>query len=93
MDKKTNVFNKKINLVGSASGWLMIIIGIIVWFDGVTTNVQSAIQQTVEWLEYVVAFMLICSGIICNYLGKILFAIRENGKKLNSESDFNLDVK
>ena len=86
MDKKTNVFNKKINLVGSASGWLMIIIGIIVWFDGVTTNVQSAIQQTVEWLEYVVAFMLICSGIICNYLGKILKELKENAK-INSEEE------
>ena len=77
--------NKEIH-IGSISGWLMIIIGIIVWFVGFTMDIKSAIQQTVEWLVFVIAFMLICSGIICNYLGKILKAIESSGKN-NSEKE------
>lgn len=84
--------NKKIH-VGSVIGCLMVLIGVIVWIGGLVADINSAIQQTVQWLEYVLGFMLICTGVICNYLGKILSAIRENGGKLNSEQDFNLDVK
>lgn len=76
--------NKKIH-IGSVSGWLMIVIGVIVWFAGFTINVETALQQTVEWLAYVIAIMLMCSGVICNYLGKILFAIREYGKQESAE--------
>ncbi len=89
MEKKTNILNKKIHLVGSVSGWLMIIIGIIVWFAGVTMEPESAIQQIVQWLGYVTAIMLICTGVVCNYLGKILFAIKDH----YSEEEFKLDIK
>lgn len=78
--------NKKIQ-IGSVSGWLLIIIGIIVWFASLATDVQTAFQQTVQWLGYAIASMLICTGIVCNYLGKILFTIRENSKKELAEKN------
>lgn len=84
--------NKKI-YVGSVVGCLMVLIGILVWINGLTMDVKTAFQQTVQWLEYVLGFMLICTGVICNYLGRILDAVRESRKKVNSEQDFNLDVK
>lgn len=72
--------NKKIH-VGSIIGCLMVLIGVIVWIGGLFIDVNSAIQQTVQWLEYVLGFMLICTGVICNYLGRILDIIKENSKK------------
>jgi len=84
--------NKEIH-VGSVVGCLMVLIGILVWINGLTIDVKTAFQQTVQWLEYVLGFMLICTGVICNYLGRILDAVRESRKKVNSEQDFNLDVK
>lgn len=84
--------NKKIH-VGSVIGCLMVLIGVIVWIGGLVADINSAIQQTVQWLEYSLGFMLICTGVICNYLGRILDAVRESRKKVNSEQDFNLDVK
>lgn len=84
--------NKKIH-VGSVVGCLMVLIGILVWINGLTMDVKTAFQQTVQWLEYVLGFMLICTGVICNYLGRILDAVRESRTKVNSEQDFNLDVK
>lgn len=84
--------NKKIH-VGSVVGCLMVLIGILVWINGLTIDVNTAFQQIVQWLEYVLGFMLICTGVICNYLGRILDSVRESKKKVNSEQDFNLDVK
>lgn len=72
--------NKKIH-VGSVVGCLMVLIGILVWINGLTMDVKTAFQQTVQWLEYVLGFMLICTGVICNYLGRILDIIKENSKK------------
>lgn len=72
--------NKKIH-VGSVVGCLMVLIGVIVWIGGLVANINSAIQQTVQWLEYILGFMLICSGIICNYLGRLLDVVKENSKK------------
>lgn len=80
--------NKKIH-VGSVIGCLMVLIGVIVWIGGLVADINSAIQQTVQWLEYAIASMLICTGIVCNYLGKILFAIKDH----YSEEEFKLDVK
>lgn len=76
--------NKKIH-VGSIIGCLMVLIGVIVWIGGLFIDVNSAIQQTVQWLEYVLGFMLICTGVICNYLGRILDVIKEYSKKENVE--------
>lgn len=59
----------------------MVLIGILVWINGLTIDVKTAFQQTVQWLEYVLGFMLICTGVICNYLGRILDIIKENSKK------------
>lgn len=72
--------NKKIH-VGSVIGCLMVLIGVIVWIGGLVADINSAIQQTVQWLEYSLGFMLICTGVICNYLGRILDIIKENSKK------------
>lgn len=72
--------NKKIH-VGSVVGCLMVLIGVIVWIGGLVADINSAIQQTVQWLEYSLGFMLICTGVICNYLGRILDIIKENSKK------------
>ena len=84
--------NKKIH-IGSVSGWLMIIIGIIVWFANIAMNVETAFQQTVQWLGFVIAVMLICTGVICNYLGKILFAVRECSKKDVAENKIDMKEK
>ena len=72
--------NKKIH-IGSVIGCLMVLIGVIVWIGGLPADINSAVQQTVQWLEYLLGFMLICTGIICNYLGRILDVIKENSKK------------
>ena len=72
--------NKNIH-VGSVVGCWMVLIGVIVWIGGLVADINSAIQQTVQWLEYVLGFMLICTGVICNYLGRILDIIKENSKK------------
>lgn len=78
--------NKKIH-VGSVIGCVMVFIGVIVWIGGLVADINSAIQQTVQWLEYALGFMLICTGVICNYLGRILDIIKENSKKETIKKD------